>query len=477
MPIARLAIVATATAGAIMAVAACSTSSPGAASSTPPAGKPAPGQGGGCEANAATAPVPTAEPYLPVPAADRISVTLSGITSGIVRPGGAPTEVDVTLCNDSAVAYPKVGVVLVLQRCTCAPGLGITEGTVERFDAPSGSRTKMKYPAMGTGMDYVGTYPDVLALPKGKAVTYRYRITLGASMTDGKGGVSVTAVDADGAPTQIGKADLPFTVSTGSAIPSNGPVPSARQTALPFNGLTYPDSVAVGAGGDVYVADTRDNRVVEVAAGSEAQRVLPFGGLGSPGGVAVDAAGNVYVADSRSNRVLKLAAGSNSQTVLPLAGLDNPWHLAVDTAGDVYVTNADKQVVRFAAGSNEPSVLPFTGLASPGGVAVDAAGDVYVADSPNNQVLKLAPGSNAPTALRIAGVDNPDRIAVDAAGDVYVIDGPNRRVVKLAAGSMEQTVLPFTGLNYPDDVAVDAAGNVYVLDNSGFGRVVKLAAT
>jgi hypothetical protein len=59
----------------------------------------------------------TVEPYIPA-AADRISVTLSGITSGIITPGGAPTEADVTLCNNSAVAYPKIGLVPVLQRCT-----------------------------------------------------------------------------------------------------------------------------------------------------------------------------------------------------------------------------------------------------------------------------------------------------------------------------------------------------------------------
>ena len=37
-------------------------------------------------------------------------------------------------------------------------------------------------------------------------------------------------------------------------------------------------------------------------------------------------------------------------------------------------------------------------------------------------------------------------------------------------------VLRIAGVERPDRIAVDAAGNVYVLDNSGFGRVVKLAA-
>jgi hypothetical protein len=85
--ITRFALLATATAAATMAVAACSTSTPAAGPSMTAVSKPAAGRGG-CEVNPATAPTPTAEPYEPVPEADRISVALSGIISGVVTPGG-----------------------------------------------------------------------------------------------------------------------------------------------------------------------------------------------------------------------------------------------------------------------------------------------------------------------------------------------------------------------------------------------------
>ena len=68
-------------------------------------------------------------------------------------------------------------------------------------------------------MDYLGGFTDVQELPKGKAVTLRYRVALDASMTDGKGGVQATAVMPDPL-VQIGKADLPFTVSKESTTPS-----------------------------------------------------------------------------------------------------------------------------------------------------------------------------------------------------------------------------------------------------------------
>jgi len=81
------------------------------------------------------------------------------------------------------------------------------------------------------------------------------------------------------------------------------------QTVLPFVGLNRPNGVAVDHAGDLYVADTANNRVVELGVGSTAQTVLPFSGLNSPNGVAVDHAGDLYVADTANNRMLELAAG------------------------------------------------------------------------------------------------------------------------------------------------------------------------
>jgi DNA-binding beta-propeller fold protein YncE len=56
--------------------------------------------------------------------------------------------------------------------------------------------------------------------------------------------------------------------------------------------------------------------VLKLAASSATQTVLPLTGLNNPSGVAVDTAGNLYVTDGWGDRVLKLAAGSNAQSVL-----------------------------------------------------------------------------------------------------------------------------------------------------------------
>ena len=92
------------------------------------------------------------------------------------------------------------------------------------------------------------------------------------------------------------------------------------------SGFFEPDGVAVDAAGDVFIADTGNNRVVEV--NSSGVQTTIASGLSSPNGVAVDAAGDVFIADSGNNRVLEVTP-SGAQTTIG-TGLSSPEGVAVD---------------------------------------------------------------------------------------------------------------------------------------------------
>jgi hypothetical protein len=96
-----------------LTIAGCSTTSPTAGPTATSSETPS----GSCAVNPATEPMPTVGRLDSVPEVGRISLTLSGVPSGVVKPGSPPTEVGLTLCNDSAVSYPTMGVVLVLAHC------------------------------------------------------------------------------------------------------------------------------------------------------------------------------------------------------------------------------------------------------------------------------------------------------------------------------------------------------------------------
>jgi DNA-binding beta-propeller fold protein YncE len=238
--------------------------------------------------------------------------------------------------------------------------------------------------------------------------------------------------------------------------------------------------VAVVALGSLHTSQREPNRQREFA--------LPFTGLHDPRGVALDSAGNVYVADSGNNRVLKLAAGSSTQTVLPFTGLALPAGVAVDTVGNVYVADPghdseqDDRVLKLAAGSDTQTVLPSTRGATPDAVAVDTAGTVYASVFAGcgrqtcSHLIRLAAGSDSWTDLASAGVEQ--YVAVDTDGNVYVITaGDTAGVMRLAHGSSAWTKLPeVTDFRAPGGLAVDARGNVYVTDAlaTGGSSVLKL---
>ena len=237
---------------------------------------------------------------------------------------------------------------------------------------------------------------------------------------------------------------------TCSTFAGSGQGPDANQ-------FSYPFGVAVDSSGNVYVADSGNNRVQQFASDctTPCLGVTITDGLNNPRGVAVDGSGNVYVADTYNNRVQKCVPSGITWTCSTFAGgnglgsalnqLHYPYGVAVDASGNVYVADfGNTRVQKFAPNctiscSGETIASGFN--EAPRGVAVDALGNVYVADSGNNQMRKCEPPTRrAWTCSTVAGgngqgslanqFSNPFGVAVDGSRNVYVADTLNHRVQK-----------------------------------------------
>ena len=280
---------------------------------------------------------------------------------------------------------------------------------------------------------------------------------------------------------------------------------TANNGGLGTKSLDVPGGVAVDAHGNLYVADTLNNRALEYDAPltttqAAATRVIgqpdfthntfnnggpSANSLNVPGGVAVDAHGNLYVADYANNRVL---------------AYDAPLATTYATATRV-IGQPD-----FATNGINTGGLSANSLSFPrGGMAVDAHGNLYVADSDNNRVLEYdAPLTTThAAATRVIGqpdfthntvnnggvsatsLANPTGVALDAHGNLFVADTANNRVLEydapLAITDMAATRvigqpdytqnlannggLSASSLFEPFAVALDAHGNLYVADS------------
>ena len=237
-------------------------------------------------------------------------------------------------------------------------------------------------------------------------------------------------------------------------------------------GLSYPRGIAIDGNGNLYVADSGNNRVLkEVVSGGNYSQSGVANSLNQPIGVAVDGAGNVYIADPFTSSVLKETPSSGSSYVQSSvgSGYNRPYGVAVDAIGNVYVADAGNNDVlkETLSGSSYIQSTVAVGLNQPVAVAVDGSGNVFIADTFNNQVLKESLSGGTYTQTTVAsGLTYPQGVAIDGGGSVYISNGgATNAVVKEtpSGGNYIQSVVVSSGLS-PGGLVLDAYGNVYVAE-------------
>ena len=284
---------------------------------------------------------------------------------------------------------------------------------------------------------------------------------------------------------------------------AGGGIPQGVQA--PFASLGSVEGVVTDAAGDVYIALKSYSAVVRMDAATHVLTLVAGTGtpgysgdnglatsaqLNKPSGMAVDSAGNLYIADSGNNRIRKVSNG----VITTVSGggvgaqLSNPTGVAVDSSGNLYIADSGNNVVRKVSGGVTVTVAgtgtaggfgdggPATSaqLNSPEGVAVDTLGNLYIADFGNDAVVKVSNGIL--TTVYVSQGARPIAVAVDGTGNVFFVANGVDAVGELPVGGSAILVAGigapgYTGdggsganaaLNNPLDVAVDATGNIYI---------------
>jgi trimeric autotransporter adhesin len=248
--------------------------------------------------------------------------------------------------------------------------------------------------------------------------------------------------------------------------------------------LHTPTGVALDGSGNIYFVDNNNNRVRKVTLSNGL--ISTIAGNGTPGfngdgipatnaevyspiAVAIDQSGNVYIADTYNQKIRKVTAstgiistvagngtvGYNGDGIAATgAELNYPYGIALDGPGNLYIGDYDNNRVRKVdvstgiistiagtgtGGYNSDGIAATAAkLYLPSGVVLDASGNVYIGDYYNHRIRMV----NVSTGLI-------STIAGNGQGG-YSGDG-------LPATSAE--------LQYPWGVALDNEGNVYIADH------------
>lgn len=292
-----------------------------------------------------------------------------------------------------------------------------------------------------------------------------------------------------------------------AAFPA-APGPTANHFAFalgatrPVGELYWPEGIALGPDGSVYVADSGNHRV---------QRFLPdgtfsgtWGRLGSdqgqferPSAIGVGPDGAVFVADAQRGRMQRFGAGGAFQGMWPEEGYRALKGIEVNRDGTVWVVH-EGGFIEHRAADGMP-IGSFQALRHPGdivsgyagGLALAPDGSLYISDWMHDRVERYSAEGQFLDMWGTEGsgpgqLASPYGLAVAADGTVYVADSGNRRVQRFSPdgkflsqwGSFGSGIGRF-GRTYeagPVDLEIAADGSVYVLD-PGNGRVQHFTAT
>ena len=267
----------------------------------------------------------------------------------------------------------------------------------------------------------------------------------------------------------------------------NKPVPTplgwkAHVTTIAGDGsplaLSDPFGVAVAADGTIYVADagernriqkiSPDGNVTTLAGGSEgfADGAGAAASFNTPSALALGRDGNLYVADTGNNRIRKITPDGRVSTVAgdgtagyvdgpaAQAQFNAPIGLAISPGGDIYVADTYNDVIRMI--TKEGQVTTIAGGGTPGyadgeqkvalfdtpsGIIVVEDSSLIVADTGNRRLRKISAEGNV-TTLPVSGeeLSRPIGLAFSHDHYLYVTELDRSRVVQVAPDGVARVI-------------------------------------
>jgi sugar lactone lactonase YvrE len=246
-------------------------------------------------------------------------------------------------------------------------------------------------------------------------------------------------------------------------------------SAASFN---TPSGLAIDKNDNVYVADTGNNRIRKVTPQGEVSTIAGDGTAGyadgpamqarfnGPVGVAVDTRGNIFVADSYNDRIRMISADGQVSTVAGGAGpgyfdgdrntslFDTPCGIAVTPDGTLVVADTgNDRLRRITPEGNVGTFAVYVDdeeISSPIGLAFTHDKYIYVTELDRSRVIQIAPDGSTHLIAGIGsgfadGSDNarfnqPAGIALNQrTGELFVADGANYLIRKLDQTSTDAT--------------------------------------
>jgi sugar lactone lactonase YvrE len=307
--------------------------------------------------------------------------------------------------------------------------------------------------------------------------------------------------------------------------------PLFREAAQPTQaGFSDPFGVAIGADGSIYISDagesnrirklTPEGNLVTLAGSTEGFADGTPGSFNSPSGIDVDSSGNIYVADTGNNRIRKITPEGVVSTVAgngtagyvdgpaTSAQFDGPIGVAVDPNGVLYIADTYNDRIRrigidgqvtTVAGAGRPGYVDGDStnalFDTPCALVIGTDGTLIVADTGNDKLRKIsATGQVSTVSLKFehdanrTWIGTPTSLVVTHDGFLYVTEMDRGAVLQIKPDGSACEIAGngpgyFNGardvarFNHPTGIAIDRrTGDLVVADSSNY-LIRKISAT
>jgi serine/threonine protein kinase, bacterial len=379
--------------------------------------------------------------------------TLVAANSAGVQVTSAPLTIDVSACPPPniysfAATPPSTG-----------PGNPVSLNAV--FD--SGASGQSVTATIDNGIGTVTSGDPVTTPPLDASITFHL------TATNGCGSKSTAAAQ----------------VPVGSiALYAGQTSPGSQDGTTTTASFSSPQGLATDSNGNIYVADDDNDTIRMISLAGEVTTIAGVPGTAgyqdgpaasalftNPVGVAVDSSGNVYVADTGNDAIRVIAAGTGTVTTLAggtqgyqdgtgtAAAFYHPSSIAIGSDGNLYVVDRDNNVIR---------------VVTPAGVVTTLAGAGPSASNPSGSGYADGTGS-------AALFNQPNGIIFNTDGNLYVTDASNYVVREITLAGVVTTIAgqPETegsadgsgdqalfGIIRP--IVADPSGTLYVGDYSNY---------
>jgi hypothetical protein len=271
-----------------------------------------------------------------------------------------------------------------------------------------------------------------------------------------------------------------------------GVIKTSSSNVIDGTSITINSNGTIWSAGQANTSSNSPGELVEVSPSLGTKSGSPFlsGGTFTTSDLvlAADGANNIYVADGKDNQLVQVTASGKSNSIITGVtgnGITCPTtfdDVAIDPASAIWTTSGNSDVCKFTLSGTTPTQIFDSPVSSANALAIDSSNNAWVTSPLNNQLFKVSSTGAVTTPSTSfgegGGLSYPSYVAIDGGNHIWIVNlnisfspaNPSISEFSNAGTALSST----SGFQYkngtledPEGIGIDPSGNVWLPNFNG----------